>query len=46
MKINEALKKYALVPKRYEKKGTVSIIDTDSGRFVFKEKKTNNAFFK
>ena len=42
MKINEVLKKYALVPKRYEKKGTVSIVDTDSGRFVFKEKKPNN----
>ena len=41
MKINEALKKYSLVPKRYEKKGNVSFIDTNKGRFVFKEKKPN-----
>ncbi|MBQ9011525.1 MAG: hypothetical protein IJ093_02630 [Bacilli bacterium] len=37
MKINEAFKKYSLVPVRYENVGKVRIIDTDKGKFVFKE---------
>lgn len=41
MKINEALKKYAIIPRRYEKKGNVRVIDTDKGRYVYKEKKPN-----
>ena len=42
MKINEALKKYSLVARRYEKSGGVSIIDTDRGRYVYKNKKPRN----
>lgn len=42
MKINEALKKHALVPKRYEKNGRVQIIDTDRGKYVYKESKIKN----
>ena len=41
MKINDALKKYSLVPKRYEKKGKVSIVDTKLGKYVYKESKIN-----
>lgn len=36
-KINDILRKYALKPYRYEKKGNVMMVDTDSGRFVIKE---------
>ena len=39
MKINEELKRYSLVPTRYEKNGKVNIIDTNSGKIVFKESK-------
>lgn len=42
MKINDVLKKYSLVPKRYEKNGGVNIIDTDSGRYVFKRGRPKN----
>ena len=41
MKINEALRKYALVPKRYEKKENGWIVDTFDGRYFYKEKKPN-----
>lgn len=37
MKINEILKRYSLVPTRYEKNGKVNIIDTNNGRYVYKE---------
>ncbi len=39
MKINEALKRYSLTPTRYEKNGKASIIDTNNGRYVYKENK-------
>ena len=39
MKINEALKRYSLVPTRYEKLGSVSIATTNDGKYVFKDKK-------
>lgn len=45
MKINEALKKYSLVPNRYEKIGNVNIVDTNSGRYVYKDKKLNIDIF-
>ena len=41
MKINEVLKKYALVPKKYEKNNSVFIIDTLDRRYVYKKKKPN-----
>ncbi len=41
MKINEALKNYALVPKRYENADSVSIVTTNDGKYVFKDKKAN-----
>ncbi len=45
MKINEAFKKYSLVPSRYEKIGSVSVVDTANGRYVFKAKKLNLDIF-
>ncbi len=39
MKINEILKRYSLVPTRYEKNGKANIIDTNNGRYVYKESK-------
>lgn len=39
MKINEALKQYSLVPTRYEKNGKANIIDTNNGKYVFKQSK-------
>ncbi|MCI9110374.1 MAG: hypothetical protein HFH47_01010 [Bacilli bacterium] len=42
MKINEALKIYSLVPNRYEKNGKANIVDTNNGRFVFKESKIDS----
>ncbi len=41
MKINEALKHYSLVPTRYEKKGKANIIDTNNGKYVFKDGKVD-----
>jgi len=41
MKINEVLKQYSLVPTRYEKKGKANIIDTNNGKYVFKQNKIN-----
>ena len=41
-KINEVLKKYALRPHRYIKEGNVTIVDTEQGRFVIKEKRKSN----
>ncbi len=39
MKINEDLKKYSLIPKRYTKKNKSFIIDTNKGKFVYKNSK-------
>lgn len=44
-KINEVLKKHALKPHRYEKNGKATIIDTDLGRFVLKEKKSDSSIY-
>ena len=41
-KINEILKQYSLKPHRYIKEGKVTIIDTDRGRYVIKEKQDSN----
>jgi len=41
MKINEVLKKHSLVPNKYENIGRTSIVDTNSGRYVFKDEKAN-----
>ena len=38
-KYNDILNKYELKPKRYQIIGKVTIIDTDKGKFVLKEKK-------
>ena len=44
MKINEILKNYSLVPKRYEKKGKINIIDTNKGRYIYKNTKISSIF--
>jgi len=36
-KINEALRKYSLVANRYEKKGKATIINTNEGRYIYKD---------
>lgn len=36
MKVNDFLKECNLIPRRYETKGRVSIVDTNLGRYVFK----------
>ena len=41
MKINEALKKYSLVPKKYKKIKSVWLIDTSNNQYIYKEKKPN-----
>ncbi len=41
MRVNEALKKYDLVPKGYETRGKVIIVNTDKGKFVFKDEPFN-----
>ena len=41
-KINEVLKQYSLKPHRYTKEGKATIIDTDQGRYVIKEKQESN----
>lgn len=41
-KYNDILNKYELKPKRYQIIGKVTVIDTDKGKFVLKEKKRNN----
>lgn len=38
-KFNGILNKYSLKPHRYEVRGKVTIIDTDDGKYVIKEKK-------
>lgn len=45
-KINEELKRYNLKPHRYLRKGKTTIVDTESGRFVLKEKDKDNDIFK
>ena len=42
MKVNDILKKYSLVPKRYEKKSNAFIIDTNLGRYVCKKNGIKN----
>ena len=44
-KINEVLKKYNLKPHRYKKEGNIVIVDTDQGKYVLKEKKSNNKIY-
>lgn len=39
--INETLKKYDIKPYRYTTNGKVTIVDTEMGRFVIKEKSNN-----
>ncbi len=41
-KIKKILEKYELKPSRYEKRGKVSIVDTDKGKYVIKEAKQKN----
>lgn len=41
-KYNEVLKKYELKPHKYKIMGKVTIIDTDKGKFVLKEKNREN----
>lgn len=45
MKVNEAFKKYSLVPVRYENVGNVRIINTNRGKFVFKQGGVNKEIF-
>lgn len=37
MRVNEALKKYDLIPRGYETRGKSIIVNTDKGKFVFKD---------
>jgi len=39
MKINEALKRYSLIPTRYEKNGKANIVKTNNEKIVYKESK-------
>ena len=41
MKSSEALKKYHLIPSRYENKGKVQIVTTNKGKFVYKDSGVN-----
>lgn len=41
-KYNDILKKYSLKPLRYKLKGKATLIDTDSGSFVIKERTRND----
>lgn len=41
-KFNDILNKYSLKPQRYEVKGKVTIIDTNNGKYVIKEKNREN----
>lgn len=43
-KVNEILKKYDLRPHRYVKYGKATLVDTDEGKFVIKEKNRDNDF--
>ena len=42
LRINDTIKKYALKPQKYQIKGKATIIDTEEGRFVIKEKTRND----
>lgn len=44
-KLNDVLKKYELKPHRYIKEGNVTIVDTDQGKYVIKEKKGNRKIY-
>jgi len=44
-KINDILKKYALKPHRYVKSGKAIIVDTDQGKYVLKEKKSDKKIY-
>lgn len=41
--VREVLKKYDLKPFRYQKKGKVTIVETEKGSYVLKEKKVDNS---
>lgn len=41
MKLNEILKKRKLVPRKYEKIGKATIIETNEGKYVYKESNIN-----
>ena len=42
MKVNEVLRKYSLVAKKYTKNNSVFIVDTNNGKYVYKDVKPNN----
>ena len=44
LRINEELKKYGLIPYKYQNIGNVSIVDTSNGSFVFKKNIDNKIF--
>ena len=44
LKINDELRKYELIPYKYQNIGNVSIVDTSKGIYVFKKNINNNIF--
>nr|MBP3258997.1 hypothetical protein [Bacilli bacterium] len=44
LKIKDELRKYNLIPYRYQNVGNVSIVDTSKGKYVFKKNIDNNIF--
>lgn len=42
--VNSLLKKYALVPHRYQKEGNVTFVDTEEGRYALKKRKKDNEY--
>ena len=44
LKINDELRKYDLIPHKYQNIGNVSIVDTDKGVYVFKKNMDNSIF--
>ena len=44
LKINDELRKYELIPYKYQNIGNVSIVDTSKGTYVFKKNIDNNIF--
>lgn len=45
IRINDLLKKYKIVPKRYEKDGNVVLIDSSEGKFAVKNANLDNNIF-
>ena len=41
-KINEALRKHSLVANRYEKRGKATIVNTNEGRYIYKDSKIDD----